>query len=293
MKLIFLFFVFIFSHVCAASSSTPLSDKDAERITSEMMLQLEQLHERLMEILELQDPTERQPELERIREELEEIQVPYQTALQSIETQPQESSSFTRRSHLKDLWKCQKAVAVLVTFSDIVVQPEVRFRSPTRVQKTYFDFLSKSEDCRYQLGKEPSAELDTPARVFQAYLRVMERTLREMKDLDDPGFLAETRGDQYEWFRFKEKIYWRLYSENSWELYRLYAITSGLSLRSEEYRNEVRAFGACRTMQGSFMQLVDKYSFFLARDIPGLLHDRSLNRLVTKFAECEAALSDK
>ncbi|MCK7614100.1 hypothetical protein [Roseibium sediminicola] len=294
MRNLFVLFLMFLGLVSSAHGSGSMSQQEAIRISSEMMSELERIHVRLMDLLETQDIVDRQPELTKISRELEKIQIPFLTALKlDDEVKSTENQAQRQKSYLRELWKCQKSVSKLARFSELIVQPEVRFRTPSLIQKIYFDFLSISEDCRYQLGKQPSPGLTTPAEVYQAYLEVMQRVLLEMKDLDDPSFLAETKSDPKEWFFFKEKMYWRLYAENSWDLQQLYAITFEMSLRSKDYRQQVQALSACQSMHGSYRQLVDKFALALAFDHQTLFTESSLNRLLTKFAECERELASQ
>jgi hypothetical protein len=259
-----------------------------------MMSELEQIHVRLMDLLETQKLGDRKIGLAKISYDLKQIQDPFNAALErDAEANTTEKSIQRQRSYLRDFWKCQKAVSTLERFSEFVVQPELRFRSPSLVQKIYFDFLSKSEDCRNQLGKEPSPDLTTPVDVYHAYLEVMERVLLEMKDVDDPRFLAETKSDPKEWFFFKEQMFWRLYAENSWELHQLYAITSEMSLRSKDYSQQMHALSTCQSMNGSYRQLVDHFALALAYNHQTLFTESSLNRLLKKFAECERELANQ
>jgi hypothetical protein len=294
MRIALLFAFFLWTTPLAASKSELISKEDANLIASEMLTRIEALQTDLIDILIAPKNNIHPKEVAKIRNVIDEIQAPFRRALdRDLHLGATKTANQKNTSQLTMVGKCFQATSALSKFAAIIADTELRFRNPPLLSRTYLEYLSAQEDCRYQLGMEPPSHLKTPAQVYQAYLELMERTLLEMMELDDPAFLTEAKSDFGKWVVLRERLLWRLYAEQQWELYKLYAITSRSGPYSEKFRDTILSLWPCQTMHGSYGQLVDKYALHLVVGYNQLLNKRSLHRLAGKFAECKAALANQ
>jgi|GEM_PF-4578518 len=286
--------LFFWSTPFAASNTDLVSEAEARAIAAEILLRIEPFHNEIMGLRNEETNFETNDRVAAMLDAIAEIRVPYQKAFRrDMQNGAAKFEAEENASQLSKVRMCFEVVKALARFAIKSTEPKIGDQISSGIPRYYLEFLSTRLECRHQLGVDLPDRLKSPRDVYRAYLDLMEQSLLEMSEIDDPDFLEDSKADSDKWADFRERFIWRLYAEHQWELYKLYSITSSSGPFSEQFEETIQKLWPCQTLHGSYRQLVDKYAIALVFGNETLLNQRNLSRLTAKFTECDAALTDR
>ncbi|QFT34288.1 hypothetical protein FIV00_27575 [Labrenzia sp. THAF82] len=294
MRKVFFFVSFILLSATANAEPKYIGKDEAHSLVVTMMSRLASLQDKAIGLRSPDEPETHRKSVQNILKQIVEIQEPVRRAFErDLELGASKLANNEKASELAKVWKCYQATTALGKFAYIALVETRPLHRSSLTAKLYLDFLRKREDCEYQLGKVPPSHLKTPTDVYRMYLKMMETSLREMMAIDDPDFLTEATSNEQNWMHLHDELIWHLYTEQHWELYKLYTINSLSSIHREKYKEDKYKLWPCQSMHGTYNQLTEQFALSLTVGYRPLLDARKTNRLVKKFAECDTALTSQ